>query len=63
MRMQALGSDRKFFFFHNTCIIPAKGRQLVVQYFLMNILIMTVLKLWLICRSSEKKIQINLSIK
>jgi hypothetical protein len=63
MRMQALGSDRKFFFFQNTCIIPAKGRQLVVQYFLMNILIMTVLKLWLICRSSEKKIQINLSIK
>jgi hypothetical protein len=63
MRMQALGSDRKFFFFQNTCIIPAKGRQLVVQYFLMNILIMIVFKLWLICRSSEKKIQINFSIK
>jgi hypothetical protein len=67
MRMQALGSGRKFFFFQNTCVIPAKGRQLVDQYFLMTIqtmtVTMTVLKLWLMCKSSEKKIQSNLSIK
>jgi hypothetical protein len=31
--MQALGSGRKFFFFQNTCVIPAKGGQLVDQYF------------------------------
>jgi hypothetical protein len=63
MRMQVLGSGRKSFFFPNTCVIAAKGRQLVDQYFLMTILTMTVLKLWLMCKSSEKKIQINLSIK
>jgi hypothetical protein len=57
MKTLVLDSGKKSFFFLNTFAITAKGRQLVVPYLLMNI---TMLKLWLGCRNSEKKTLINM---
>jgi hypothetical protein len=57
MKTLVLDSGKKSFFFLNTFAITAKGRQLVVPYLLMNI---TMLKLWLRCRNSEKKTLINM---
>jgi hypothetical protein len=56
MKMLVLDSGKRSSFFLNTFEIPAKGRQLVVvQYLLMNILIIMLVKLWLVCSSPEKK--------